>query len=178
MRYCTTAEARQYQNTVNNAQGHLFEDSIIAACKTYAQNGQAAIDKTPEPFRVTKKYKNGEFTGRFTSPAQPDFQGTLKGGKSIVFEAKYTTTDRLKQDILTVRQAETLDYHHSLGAITAICAGIGQAYYFIPWTVWRDMKSIFGRKHLKPQDIEKYRVHYAMGIMFLDNFITYKVEFK
>ena len=81
----TAAEAvRRYKNAINNAQGHSFEGYIKAACALYAQQGRAEIDKTPEPFRVTAKdRKNGTFSGRFTARAQPDFQGTLDGGRSL-----------------------------------------------------------------------------------------------
>lgn len=88
------AAALQYQNAVNNAQGHSFEGYIKAACALYSQQGRAEIEKTPEPFRVTaKNRRDGTFSGRFTARAQPDFQGNLDGGRSIVFEAKYTTTN-------------------------------------------------------------------------------------
>ena len=83
--------ALRYQNKVNNAQGHFFEQAIKAACALYASHGRATADKTPEPFRVLEKSRDGIFKGRFTARAQPDFQGTLAGGRSIVFEAKYTT---------------------------------------------------------------------------------------
>lgn len=93
--------ALRYQNKVNNAQGHFFESAIKAACTLYSDRERADVDKTPEPFRVLEKSRDGKFKGRFTARAQPDFQGTLDGGRSIVFEAKYTTTDRLKWDVLT-----------------------------------------------------------------------------
>ena len=86
--------ALRYQNKVNNAQGHFFESAIKAACALYSDRERADVDKTPEPFRVLEKSRDGKFKGRFTARAQPDFQGTLDGGRSIVFEAKYTTTDR------------------------------------------------------------------------------------
>ena len=44
--------AMRYQNKVNNAQGHFFEQAIKAACALYASRGRATADKTPEPFRV------------------------------------------------------------------------------------------------------------------------------
>ena len=51
--------ARRYQNTVNNAQGHFFEDAIKAGCAYYSARGRAEIDKTPEPFRVMEKLGGG-----------------------------------------------------------------------------------------------------------------------
>ncbi len=34
----------------------------------------------------------------------------------------------------------------------------------IPWPIWRDMKEHFGRKYVKPEELEEYRVptgHYG-----------------
>ncbi len=159
---------QKYQNQKNNAQGQIFERCIMAACRTYAEQGRAKIEKVPEPFRVTKKYYDGTFTGRFTALAQPDFQGTLKGGQSIVFEAKYTTTDRIKRSVLSDTQMQALDYHHQLGAKAGVCVGIGDNNFFIPWEAWRDMKKLYGRQYLKVEDIENYRVRFNGSVMFLD----------
>lgn len=38
--------AMRYQNKVNNAQGHFFEQAIKAACALYASRGRATADKT------------------------------------------------------------------------------------------------------------------------------------
>ena len=168
--YKTAAEAaRRYQNTVNNAQGHFFEDAIKAGCAVYSARGRAEIDKTPEPFRViSKSEKGGIFKGRFTAHAQPDFQGTLAGGRSIVFEAKHTTTDRLKRDVLTDEQQAALERHARMGALAAVCAGIGNDFFFVPWEIWRDMKSCFGRKYVTATDLDAFRVHFNGAVLFLD----------
>jgi len=165
---------RKYQSMKNNAQGKHFENYISGACITYAHQGRAKVEKVPEPFRVMKKYKDGTFTGRFTALAQPDFQGTLKGGQSIVFEAKYTTTDRIKRNVLSNMQLTALEHHHELGARAGICTGIGDNFFFIPWVVWRDMKELYGRQYLLVQDIEEYRVKFNGSVMFLD--YVYQIE--
>jgi recombination protein U len=161
-------DKQRYQNAVNNAQGQSFEGYIKAACAAYNIDGRAEIDKTPEPFRVMSKQTNGIFSGRFTARAQPDFQGTLAGGRSIVFEAKYTTTDRVKRDALTDEQMKRLARHEKLGALVGICAGIGDKFFFIPWWAWRDMKQIYGRKYVTAADVEQYRVRFTGAVMFLD----------
>lgn len=159
---------QQYRNKVNNAQGHFFEDYIKAACAYYSDRGRADVDKTPEPFRVLSKSKDGIFKGRFTARAQPDFQGTLDGGRSIVFEAKYTTTDRMKRDVLTQEQQNALERHARRGAVAAVCAGIGNDFFFVPWSVWRDMKEHFGRKYVTAADLEQFRVRFNGSVLFLD----------
>lgn len=159
---------RQYQNAVNNAQGQAFEGYIKAACEFYRQRERADIEKTPEPFKVTQKHGGGVFTGRFTALAQPDFEGTLTGGRSIVFEAKYTTTDRLKRGVLTDKQMETLARRDKYGAVAGVCGGIGDKFYFVPWDIWRDMKERYGRQYVKAEDIEPYRVRFTGAVLFLD----------
>lgn len=166
---------RRYISMVNNAQGHLFEDCIKAGCNDYYSKGIALIDKTPEPFRVTKKYPNGTFSGRFTALAQPDFQGTLKGGRSICFEAKYTSTDRIKRNVLSDNQMEVLEKHLQLGAIAAVCVNIQDKYFFIPWEIWRDMKAHYGRQYVTAEDIELYRVGFRGYVMFLDYLNSYNI---
>lgn len=159
---------QQYQNKVNNAQGHFFEGYIKAACALYSDRERADIDKTPEPFRVLEKSRDGIFKGRFTARAQPDFQGTLAGGRSIVFEAKYTTTDRMKRDVLTQEQQDALERHARRGAVAAVCAGIGDKFFFVPWEIWRDMKEHFGRKYVTAADLEPWRVRFNGSVLFLD----------
>lgn len=168
MQYDQKKARRQWQNSVNNAQGHHFEGYIKAACTHYNITERAEIDKTPEPFRVSKKHKDGTFTGRFTALAQPDFQGTVRGGRSICFEAKYTTTDRMKRSVLTDKQMETLEYHEKLGAIAAVCIGIQDKFFFIPWEIWRDMKKHYGRQYVKAEEVETYRVRFNGSVLFLD----------
>ena len=119
---------QQWQNRVNNAQGHIFEDGIKAACQVYHGSGRAEVDKTPEPFRVMEKHRDGTFTGRFTARAAPDFQGTLQGGRSIVFEAKYTTTDKLKRAVVTDAQMSALESHSQSGAAAGVCRDSGQIF--------------------------------------------------
>lgn len=157
-----------YQNKVNNAQGHSFESIVMAGCQYYKLHNRAEIDKTPEPFRVIEKHHSGIFTGRFTSRAQPDFQGTLQGGQSIVFETKYTRTDRLNRGILTPAQMEALERHYNAGAVSGVCAGIGDEFFFVPWIVWRNMKQIYGRQYVRADDIQGYKVKFSGAVLFLD----------
>lgn len=160
--------ALQYQNKVNNAQGHSFEGYIKAGRVFYDQRGLATVDKTPEPFRVLKKLGNGIFNGRFTARAQPDFQGTLAGGRSIVFEAKYTTTDRMTRETVTDEQQKALAQHAERGALSAVCVGIRNDFFFVPWEVWRDMKKLIGRKYVTAADLEAFRVRFNGAVLFLD----------
>lgn len=87
--------ARQAQGSISRATGEGFEAQILTACAYYRAHGIAEIDKTPEPIKVISgRHQNPSgcwsFEAVFTKQAQPDFQGTLCGGSSVVFEAKAT----------------------------------------------------------------------------------------
>ena len=109
------------------------------------------------------------FTGRFTALAQPDFKGTYKGGRSVVFEAKYTKTDKISKTVVHGKQLECLERHYALNAIVGVCIGIKDKFYMIPWKVWRDMKQIFGHQYLTQEDAEPYRVKLGnKTVLFFD----------
>ena len=42
-----------------------------------------------------------------------------------------------------------------------------QDFYRVPWEVWRDMKDIYGHKHMKQDELEPYRVQYIAGVIKL-----------
>ncbi|MDI6219292.1 Holliday junction resolvase RecU [Clostridioides difficile] len=160
---------QRYRNKVSNAQGQHFENYINSACIIYRNDNRAEIDKTPEPFRVLSKDKTGKFTGRFIANAQPDFKGALKTGMCICFEAKYTLKDNIKRSVLTNTQLETLDRYYHMGAITGVCIGIQDRFYFIPFLVWKNMKNCFGRQYVKQEDIKRFEVKFFNGaVLFLD----------
>ena len=161
--------AKRYQGKVNRAQGKLFEERIDAALAYYDRLGLASVEKTPEPMRPIRSLSEGRFVAIFEKPAQPDYKGTLKGGRAVVFEAKHTSTGQMEQSRVTGVQAKRLEHHQELGALCFVVAGFGQEDVFrIPWKVWRDMKSAFGRKYVTPKDLEEYRVKLSWsGVLLL-----------
>lgn len=148
--------------------GKNFEKRIIMACSYYRDEGLADIVKVDEPFRVLKLYDRGQFKGQFTDNANPDFEGTLKGGQSICFEAKYTSKDRIYKNVISDKQAAVLNYKSALGAVVGVCVGIMDRDFFVPWEVWFNMEEIFGRKSVSAEDLERFRVKNRKGVMFLD----------
>lgn len=149
---------QSFKSLQSNGFGKNFEKMIDLACKYYRDEGKADISKIDEPFRVIRLKKAGRFEGQFTKNANPDFEGTLDGGRSICFEAKYTTTDRMKQNVVSSKQAEVLEIKSKLGGLAGVCIGIKDRYFFIPWNVWTNMKEIFGRKYVKADDLSRYEV--------------------
>ncbi len=151
----------------NRELGQLFEQMIDAACRYYRQACIAEIDKSPEPTKQLGHLNSkGQFLACYAKKAQPDFKGTLKGGNSIVFEAKTTSADKIQQSVVLEQQAEALERHRELGAKCYILVSFDfWRFYRIPWEIWRDMKQIYGRKYIKPDDIPEYEVRIYRGIL-------------
>ena len=150
------------------AAGLTFEDLIIASCKHYEMQGEALIEKTPEPMKPIRRLDNGKFVAVYTKSAQPDFKGTLEGGKSIVFDAKHTDTDIIKRSAITQEQERVLNIHQQLGAKCYVVISFGlEKFYKIPWIVFGNMDLYFGRKHIKKTDalLSKYEVKYIGGVL-------------
>lgn len=160
---------RSQQGLQSRRSGEQFEDMITASLSWYEDKGVACIEKTPEPMKpLGKPNKKGQFLACFVKAAQPDYKGTLAGGRSVVFEAKHTDTDRIKYDRLTDEQVDRLKLHHALGAVAFVLVSFGlRDFYRVPWEVWRDMKDIFGRKFIKQAELEPYRMQYIAGVLKL-----------
>lgn len=164
---------RQLQGKINREIGATFEALILASCEAYKAKGLASVDKTPEPFKVTTgRHQNSAgrwvFEGHFIEPAQPDFQGTIKGGRSIVFEAKITQKDRIERKEVTGKQYEELERHHQMGALAFVFVSINlRTYHRVPWPVWRDMKALYGRLYMTKGELEKYRLNERNGLILL-----------
>ena len=149
---------RNAQNKSNNDRGRLFENLLGHACRYYRNDKVAMIEKTPEPFRVKEKYKGGYFKGQFTGNAQPDYKGTLRGGRAIAFEAKMTSTDRIKKSVVTKFQESCLNYHYEMGAYVGVVCMIKNTVAFVPWSDWQRMKELFGRQYILEKELREYQV--------------------
>lgn len=161
--------SRSQKGLQSKRAGEQFENMISESLRWYEDKGVACIEKTPEPMRPLRApNRQGQFLACYIKAGQPDFKGTLTGGRSVVFEAKHTDSDRIEFGRLTNEQIEKLSTHHSLGAATFVLVSFGlQDFYRIPWEIWRDMKTIYGRKHMKQPELEPYRVQYIAGVLKL-----------
>ena len=151
----------------NRAAGQMFEEMVEAACRSYRQAGIAEIEKTPEAMKpLGQQNGKGQFLACYVKKAQPDFKGTLKGGCSVVFEAKFTSSGKMQQSVVLEQQAEALERHRQLGAVCFILISFDFSSFFaVPWEVWREMKERYGRKYLTPADIPQYRVNLYRGMI-------------
>lgn len=162
---------RQLRGYQSRVAGETFEGIIMASLDWYRDRGEADIEKTPEPMKPLRAPNSkGQFLACYTKAAQPDFKGTLAGGRSVVFEAKHTDTGKAEQRIVSEEQTKRLTSHSRLGAVSFVLVSFGLPdVYRVPWDVWQNMKALYGRKYLKPSDIEEYRVPYMAGVIKLLN---------
>ena len=147
---------RQLQGKINRDLGKTFEEQVEAICDIYKLNKLAIIEKTPEPMKILNYIEDGRFEAVFTKSAQPDFKGTLVGGRTVVFDAKFTESDRITYQALSDFQRETLLAYQELGAMAFVLVGfVDGAIYNIDIKTWANMKELFGRKYIKQEELEE-----------------------
>ena len=76
---------RQLQGMRSKSWGSYFEELINNSCEYYRLTGQGEIEKTPEPMKPVKSLGNGKFEAFYEKCAQPDYKGTLPGGRAVMF---------------------------------------------------------------------------------------------
>lgn len=144
--------------------GQQFESLIDKALLRYKVLGKAYIEKTPEPMKPLQKANpKGQFLACFVRHAQPDYKGTLKGGRAVVFEAKHTDDIRIDQKRVTDEQAMALNNHEKLGALAFVLVSFRfENFYCVPWSVWANMQQHFGKVSVNEHDLLPYL---APGVM-------------
>lgn len=153
---------RQALGKLAKIYGQRFEARLDETFAYYDARGYASIEKTPEPMRVIKQMGEGRFLACFAKKAQPDYEGVISGGRAVLFEAKFTATDRIEQNRVLDNQKNYMDKRQKLGArCYVICGFQTGGVYRVPWDVWSQMKDVFGRKYVKEEDLSKYRVKQA-----------------
>lgn len=172
MTYNQQAAMRARRGAQNRTKGKVFEEYIDKACAMYKEKHIAFIEKTPEPFHITKSLGNGKFEGNFAKQAQPDYKGTLQGGKTICFDAKATDTGKIPVSALSDEQADSLTEHTLLGAITGVLLFFSfHTFAFIPYSTFMRAKELNGHKHWTVEDAEPYKVYVRDGYLdFLNEF--------
>jgi recombination protein U len=152
----------EYKNRIrgkrNKSSGELFERACDNLFGQLRARNFAHIQKTPEPLRVCgRTNKPGLFVAAFTQQAQPDYQGTMSSGHSVVLEAKFTECERLEQARITPMQAAELDRHEAMGAVAAVLVCFNFEHYgLVPWKDWKRLPELVKRKSLKACDLVEH----------------------
>lgn len=155
---------KQQQGKTAKRNGKAFEKKLEDIFAMYKEKLLCNIEKTPEPYRYIKPYTNGGgglFVATFSKSAQPDFKGTLSGGRAVVLEAKSVHNDRFNLAMLTDTELKELIIHDTLGAISGVLV-YGQEsgfIYFFPCSFIANMQAITGYKHIKLENAEAFIVN-------------------
>ena len=157
------------QNTMNRAAGQSFEELITESLAYYYEKGYASIEKTPEPMRVLKQNADHTFTAVYTKKAQPDYKGVLLGGQAIIFDAKFTANDRIRQEAVTKEQELMFERYQKMDAQCFVVVSIqGTDFYRVPWNTWKGMKEMYGHKYMNKQELERYRIRMRQVLLLLE----------
>lgn len=165
-----TTQKKRIEGASAKRNGEYFENVIEYTCDYYRMKNIADIQKTPEPMKVlgTLDRKKGIFKAVFTKQAQPDFKGVLKGGKTVIFEAKHTNGKSIAKNRLSEEQVINFKNHHKLGAECFILVSFEmKRFYKIPWGVWEDIEFIYKKKSVNESDIKGYEVFMKNGYINL-----------
>ena len=164
-------EADRYKRRIAGARarvaGATFENMIEASLRWHFDRGILKAEKTPEPMSPIRPMgQGGRFLAHYDKKAQVDFCGTMYGGRSVRFEAKQTDTDRFDRKRLTDEQMLDLRDHQKLGALcfVLLCFGFNH-FYRVPWKVWENMKTIYGRQYVTEKDLQRFRIPYTSGVI-------------
>lgn len=169
------------QGRRNKAEGAVFEADVKRSCENYEKEKIAFIEKTPEPMRIIGKFSDAVFKAVFEKSAQPDFKGTLCGGRAICFDAKCTCTDKIQITSLTDEELRCLTIHRELGAWAGVLMcfihGNTKTYAMIPLSIFMSAKALNGHKYWTVDDVSKWKVKATMtGKGYIIDFLAGIVE--
>lgn len=155
--------------------GQTFENLIERSCIRYRTKGIADIKKTPEPMKPVGviNARRGWFKAVYEKKGQPDFTGTIKGGRSVLIEAKHSSVKRIEFERILPQQREDLENCTRLGGLALVVISFNlKDFYCIEWIDWIELKEKTGKKSLNDKDLAPYKVELVLGgIDFLDKFM-------
>ena len=156
------AVEKSVQGWKNKKEGASFEADVIRSCESYEKYKLAFIEKTPEPMKVIGKLSDRVFKAIYEKQAQPDFKGTLCGGRAICFDAKCTCTDKIALSMLTDEELRCLELHRELGAwagvLMCFIQGNKRTYAMIPISIFMSAKALNGHKHWTVDEVSRWKV--------------------
>lgn len=80
--------------------GALFEEQVKELNAIVGRRGQATIRRTKPPVNVVKRNRRGMLECVYSGEPSVDFQGILRGGQAVAFDAKTVDLDRFPFDMV------------------------------------------------------------------------------
>jgi len=142
--------------------GMDFEMLIEYSNQQYEAQGLAVVNKRPTPVKIDKWLGGGKILGFFEKPSTVDFDGTVKGGWSIVFEAKQVEKgNRFELKNIKQHQFEYLAKCHQMGAISFLLIEMAElrTIFLMPYETlnhfWQRRQSgVRGTQSISPDELE------------------------
>ncbi len=110
--------------------GRWYQQLVTAACKLYDAQERAFIAEVPTPMGISE----GGREAFFKEKAITDYYGTLVGGRSVVFDAKSTTTGEYRAGI-PVNQLYVMERVHRLRGVSGALIGFQVRDTILSWWV-------------------------------------------
>lgn len=112
--------------------GRWYQRLVTAACRLYDAQERAYIAEIPTPMGIAKGGEAAFFKGK----AITDYFGTLKGGRSVAFDAKGSLDGAYRAGIPD-NQLRVMECVHRLGGVSGILIGsqVEETIrsWWIPW---------------------------------------------
>ena len=81
---------------------------------------------------------------------------------------KHTDKDRILESVITETQRRNLNDFQRMGAQCFVMVSMGfQEFFRVPWKVFCDMKSRYGRKYMKLEDLEPFKLKRHQGTLLI-----------
>lgn len=120
--------------------GMVTEEIVEISCSQYEDRNLAVIRKVPTSVKVLKLVRGRIRDGFFEKKGTVDFEGTIKGGRSIAFDSKETKGKSLPFGNITNEQISYMESVSKMGgsAFILVCFSQLDKYYRL------DIKDIVG----------------------------------
>ncbi|MCK9576275.1 MAG: Holliday junction resolvase RecU [Clostridia bacterium] len=147
-------------NSKNRRTGASSESMLESMFDYQFKLGNMYIQKTPEPTKCIKNIGKGKFISIYTGKSQPDFKGTVKGGRCIIIESKHTTTGKIMMSCIDSSKNDEKMYLCNYETMGALCFVAVMFDYsnpcMIPFNHFISMKEIYGRKYMTKEECMKF----------------------
>lgn len=142
--------------------GMDFEALIEFSNRQYETQGLAVINKRPTPVKIIQKLAGGWIKGFVEKQSTVDFDGTVRGGRSIVFEAKQVKSEtRFDLRNIEQHQVDYLAKCHKMGGISFVLIEVVamRTIFLLPYETlnyyWiRKQQGIRGTQSIPFDDLE------------------------
>ena len=120
--------------------GSWYQRLVTAACRLYDAQERAYIAEIPTPMGIAK----GGEAAFFKEKAITDYFGALRGGRSLVFDAKGSLDGAYRAGVPD-NQLRVMERVHELGGISGVLVGfqVGETIrsWWVPWPSAKSLAS-------------------------------------